>query len=166
MTYLLLSTLAYLFTPSCSSQFRMVRTKNVTPSGGEDDEDPPRPFRQIKGKTVYLEQQEGRKKRRLDRATCAALAAAAAVDQAKQGGQLWISSDHIAYGVRRLTYRPRSTAPPTPFDIVSTPPLTLPTPPTVSNTSTTLASTAPTPAPAFASPIPPPRFREHEEAEV
>jgi hypothetical protein len=35
MTYLLLSTLAYLFTLSCSSQFRMVRAKNVTPSGEE-----------------------------------------------------------------------------------------------------------------------------------
>jgi hypothetical protein len=46
----------------------MVRTKNVSALGGGDDEDPPRPFRQVKGKIVYLEQQEGRKKRRLDRA--------------------------------------------------------------------------------------------------
>jgi hypothetical protein len=37
----------------------MVRTKNVSAPGGGDDEDPPRPFRQVKGKTVYLEQQEG-----------------------------------------------------------------------------------------------------------
>jgi hypothetical protein len=49
-------------------------TKNVSALGGEDDEDPTRPFRQVKGKTVYLEQQEGRKKQRLDRATRAALA--------------------------------------------------------------------------------------------
>jgi hypothetical protein len=55
----------------------MARTKNVTPSGGGDDEDPPRPFRQVKGKTVYLEQQEGKKKRCLDRAARAALVAAA-----------------------------------------------------------------------------------------
>jgi hypothetical protein len=43
----------------------MPRTKNVSAPGGGDDEDPPRPFRQVKGKTVYLEQQEGCKKRRL-----------------------------------------------------------------------------------------------------
>jgi hypothetical protein len=71
----MLSTLAYLFTLPCSSQVRMVRTKNVTPSGGGDDEDPPRPLRQVKGKTVYLEQQEGRKKRRMDRSARVALAA-------------------------------------------------------------------------------------------
>jgi hypothetical protein len=58
----------------------MVRTKNVSTPGGGDDEDPPRPFRQIKGKTVYLEQQEGRKKRHMDRAARAALAAAEAVE--------------------------------------------------------------------------------------
>jgi hypothetical protein len=29
--------------------------KNVSTPGGGDDEDPPRPFRQVKGKTVYLE---------------------------------------------------------------------------------------------------------------
>jgi hypothetical protein len=56
----------------------MVRTKNVSALGGGDNEDPPHPFRQVKGKTVYLEQQEGRKKQRLDRAARAALAAAAA----------------------------------------------------------------------------------------
>jgi hypothetical protein len=64
----------------------MVRTKNVSSLGGGNDEDPPRPFRQVKGKTIYLEQQEGRKKRRIDRAACAALAAAAAVEQAERGG--------------------------------------------------------------------------------
>jgi hypothetical protein len=58
----------------------MVRTKNVSAPGGGDDEDPPRPFGQVKGKTVYLEQQEGRKKRCLDRAACAALAASAAAE--------------------------------------------------------------------------------------
>jgi hypothetical protein len=45
-----------------SSQFRMVRTKNVTPLGGGDDQDPPRPFRQDKGKTVHLEQQWARRR--------------------------------------------------------------------------------------------------------
>jgi hypothetical protein len=49
-------------------QVRMPRTKNVSALGGGDDEDPRRPFRHVKGKTVYLEQQEGRKKRRMDRA--------------------------------------------------------------------------------------------------
>jgi hypothetical protein len=63
----------------------MPRTKNVSTFGGGDDEDPPRPFRQVKGKTVYLEQQEGRKKRCLDRAARAAATAAAAIEQAKQG---------------------------------------------------------------------------------
>jgi hypothetical protein len=53
---------------------------NVTPSGGGDDQDPPCPFRQYKGKTVYLEQQGGKKKRRLDRATPAAIVAMAAAD--------------------------------------------------------------------------------------
>jgi hypothetical protein len=62
----------------------MVRTKNVSSSGGGDDEDPPRPLRQVKGKIVYLEQQEGRKKGRMDRAARAALAAA--TEQAEQGG--------------------------------------------------------------------------------
>jgi hypothetical protein len=47
-------------------------TKNVSTPGGGDDEDPRRPFRQVKGKTVYLEQQEGRKKRHMDRAARAA----------------------------------------------------------------------------------------------
>jgi hypothetical protein len=75
---------------------------------GGDDEDPPRPFRQVKGKTVYLEQQEGRKKRRLDRGARVALAAAATAEQAERGDQLRISSDQIAYRVRRLASRPRS----------------------------------------------------------
>jgi hypothetical protein len=76
----------------------MVRTKNVSAPGGGDDEDPPRPFRQVKGKTVYLEQQEGHKKRRLDRAARVALAAvaAAAAEQAERCGQLQILSDQIA----------------------------------------------------------------------
>jgi hypothetical protein len=54
--------------------------KNVSAPGGGDDEDPPRPFRQVKGKTVHLELQKGRKKRRLDRAARAAMAAAAAAE--------------------------------------------------------------------------------------
>jgi hypothetical protein len=54
---------------------------------GGDDEDPRRPFRQVKGKTVHLEQQEGRKKRRMDRAARAAAAAAAAAAQAELGDQ-------------------------------------------------------------------------------
>jgi hypothetical protein len=66
----------------------MVRTKNVSAPGGGDDEDPPRPFRQVKGKTIYLEQQEGHKKRCLDRAARAALAVAAAAEQVERGGQL------------------------------------------------------------------------------
>jgi hypothetical protein len=66
----------------------MVRTKNVSLSGGGNDEDPPRHFRQVKGKTVYIEQQEDKKKRRMDRAARAALAAAAAAEQAERGGQL------------------------------------------------------------------------------
>jgi hypothetical protein len=69
----------------------MVRTKNVSALGGGDDKDPPRPFRQVKGKTVYLEQHEGRKKQRLDRAARVALAAAA--EQAERGGQLQIPLD-------------------------------------------------------------------------
>jgi hypothetical protein len=74
----------------------MMRTKNVSAPGGGDDEDPPRPLRQVKGKTIYLEKQEGWKKRRMDRAARAALVVAAAAEQAEQGGQLEISSDQIA----------------------------------------------------------------------
>jgi hypothetical protein len=111
----------------------MVRTKNVSAPGGGDDEDPPRPFRQVKGKTVYLEQQEGCKKRRLDRAARAALAAVAATDQVKRGGQLQISSDQIAYRVRRLASRPRSSIPSTPPQLTLHLPLrqlqSLPSPP-------------------------------------
>jgi hypothetical protein len=58
----------------------MPRMKNVSAPGGGDDEDPPSPFRQVKGKTVYLEQREGCKKRRLDKATRVALATAAAAE--------------------------------------------------------------------------------------
>jgi hypothetical protein len=50
----------------------MPRTKNVSAPGGGDDEDPRCPFRQVKSKTIYLEQQEGRKKRRTDRIASAA----------------------------------------------------------------------------------------------
>jgi hypothetical protein len=39
----------------------------------------------------------GKKKRRLDRATHAAIAAATAADQVEQGGQLRISSDQIVF---------------------------------------------------------------------
>jgi hypothetical protein len=66
--------------------------KNVSVPGGGDDKDPPCLFRQVKGKTVYLEHQEGWKKRRMDRATRAALAAAAVAEQAERGGLLQISS--------------------------------------------------------------------------
>jgi hypothetical protein len=69
----------------------MPHTKNVSAPGGGDDEDPRRPFRQVKGKTVYLEQQEGRKKRRSDSAAHAAAAAAAA--QAELGDQPQTPSD-------------------------------------------------------------------------
>jgi hypothetical protein len=150
----------------------MVRTKNVSAPGGGDDEDPPCPFRQVKGKTVYLEQQEGRKKRCLDRAARAALAAASA-EQAERGGQLQISSDQIAYRVRRLASRPCSSAPTTPAT-ATTPPPTSPAPVTpapsstsaIPTTSTAPASTAPPPAPFSAPPIPHARFRERDETEV
>jgi hypothetical protein len=146
---------------------------------GGDDKDPPRPFRQVMGKTVYLEQQEGRKKRRLDRAARAALAATAAAEQEERGGQLQISFDHIAYRVRRLASRPRSSAPSTPATTTTpatatTPPPTSPAPVTpapsstsaIPTTSTTPASTAPPPAPFSAPPISRARFRERDETEV
>jgi hypothetical protein len=142
----------------------MPRTKNVSTPGGGDDEDPRRPFRQIKGKTVYLEQQEGCKKRRMDRAARAA-AAAAAAEQAELGDQPQTPSDQIAYRVRRLASRPRSST----HTTASTPPPTLPAPVTpiaLSTTSTTPASTTPSPAPVSAPPIPPARFRERDETEV
>ena len=60
----------------------MVRTKNVTPGGG-DDQDLPRPFKQDKGKTVYLEQQGGKKKCRLDRATRATVVTVAPTGRAE-----------------------------------------------------------------------------------
>jgi hypothetical protein len=146
----------------------MPRTKNVSAPGGGDDEDPRPPFRQVKGKTVYLEQQEGRKKRRMDRAAHAAAAAAA---QAELGDQPQTPSDQIAYRVRRLASRPRSST----HTTASTPPPTLPAPVTpvapstttaIPATSTTPASTAPPLAPASAPPVPPPRFRERDETEV
>jgi hypothetical protein len=148
----------------------MPRTKNVSAPGGADDEDPRRPFRQVKGKTVYLEQQEGRKKRRTDRAARAAAAAAAAA-QAELGDQPETPLDQIVYHVRRLASQPRSST----HTTASTPPPTLPAPVTpvapstttaIPATSTTPASTAPPPAPASAPPIPPPRFRERDETEV
>jgi hypothetical protein len=150
----------------------MSRTKNVSASGGGDDEDPRRPFRQVKGKTVYLEQQEGRKKRRSDREARAAAAAAAAAAQAALGDQPHVPSDQIAFRARRLTSRSRSST----HTSASTPPPTLPAPVTpiapststaIPTTSTTPASSAtPAPAPASAPPVPPPRFRERDETEV
>jgi hypothetical protein len=95
-----------------------------------------------------LEQQEGRKKRRTDRAARAAAAAAAAAAQAELGDQPQTPSDQIAYRVRRLASRPRSST----HTSASTPPPTLPAPPP--------------PAPASAPPVPPPRFRERDETEV
>jgi hypothetical protein len=131
----------------------MVRTKNVTPSG-----------------EVYLEQQGGKKKIRLDRATPAVVVVAA--DQAEQGGQLRIASDHIAFRVRRLSSRARST--PARFDpSATTPPsstmatlvaLEPSTTPNALPASTTPAFTAP--APSFALPILLPHFRERDETEV
>jgi hypothetical protein len=139
--------------------------KNVSAPGGGDDEDPRRPFRQVKGKTVYLEQQEGRKKRRMDRAARAAAAAAAAAEQAELGDQPQTPSDQIAYRVHRLASRPRSST--TTTASASTPPPTLPAPVTpVAPSTTTPASTAPPPAPVSAPPIPPARFRERDETEV
>jgi hypothetical protein len=82
----------------------MPRTKNVSAPGGGDDEDPHRPFRQVKGKTVYLEQLEGRKKRRTDRAARAAAAAAAAAVQAELGDQPQTPSDQIAYRFHSTTH--------------------------------------------------------------
>jgi hypothetical protein len=79
----------------------MVRTKNVTLGGGGDHQDPPCPIRQEKGKVVYLEQQGGKKKCRLDRANRVAGAATGAAERAEQGGQMRIGSDKIAYHVRR-----------------------------------------------------------------
>jgi hypothetical protein len=120
----------------------MPPTKNVLALGGGDDEDPPRPFRQVKGKTVYLEQQEDRKKRRLDRAARVALAAAAAAEQAERGAQLEIPSDQIAYRVRRLASRPRSSAPTTPTT-ATTPPPTSPAPVTPAPSTTSAIPTTP-----------------------
>jgi hypothetical protein len=165
--------LSFSFSLICSLQVKMLRTKNVSALGGGDDEDPPRPFRKVKGKTVYLEQQEGRKKRCLDRAARAALEAAAAAEQAERGDQLQIPSDQIAYRVRRLASWPRSSAPSTPATATTPPPTSLasvtPAPSITSaipTTSTTPDSTTPPPAPLSAPPIPPARFRERDETEV
>jgi hypothetical protein len=49
----------------------------------------------------------------MDRVVRATLVAATAAEQAERGGQLQISSDQIVYRVRRLTSRPRSSAPST-----------------------------------------------------
>jgi hypothetical protein len=125
------------------------------------------PFRQVKGKTIYLEQQEGRKKWCLDRASRAALVAAAA-EQAERGDQMRISSDQIAYRVRRLASRPRSSTPSTPAT-ATTPPPTSPAPVTPASSTTSAiptTSTTPPPAPLSAPPIPPARFREQDETEV
>jgi hypothetical protein len=86
---------------------------------------------------------------------------------------LQIPSDQIAYRVRRLASRPRTSAPTTPTT-ATTPPPTSPTPVTpapsttsaIPTTYTTPVSTAPTLAPASAPPIPPARFRERDETEV
>jgi hypothetical protein len=145
----------------------MPRTKNVSTPGGGDDEDPRRPFRQVKGKTVYLEQQKGCKKRRMDRVARVAAAAAAAAEQAELGDQPQTPSDQIAYRVRRLASRPLSSS--TTTTSASTPPPTLPAPVTPvapSTTSTTPASTAPPLASVSAPPITPARFRECDETEV
>jgi hypothetical protein len=109
----------------------------------------------------------------LDGATHVAIAATA--DQEEQGGQLRIASNQIAFRVRRLSSRARST--PARFDpsVLVTTTLassTMPAPaalepsttPTVPPASTTPASTAP--APSSAPPIPPPRFRDRNETEV
>jgi hypothetical protein len=66
---------------------------------GRRRQGPSSPLQAGQGEDVYLEQQEDRKKRRLDRAARATLAAAVA-EQAERGGQLQISSDQIAYRVR------------------------------------------------------------------
>jgi hypothetical protein len=121
----------------------MSRTKNVSAPGGGDDEDPRRPFRQVKGKTVHLEQQEGCKKRRMDRAA---------------------RVHCLASRPRSSTHTTASTPPPTlPAPVTPVVPSTTTAIPA---TSTTPASTTPPSAPALAPPIPPPRFRERDETEV
>jgi hypothetical protein len=100
----------------------------------------------------------------MDRAARAA-AAAAAAEQAELGDQPQTPSDQIAYRVRCLASRPRSST----HTTASNTPPTLPAPVThaaPSTTSTTPASTAPPTAPVSAPPIPPARFRECDETEV
>jgi hypothetical protein len=99
----------------------------------------------------------------MDRAARAA--AAAAAEQAELGDQPHTPLDQIAYRVRRLASRPRSST----HTTASTPPLTSPAPVTLvapPTTSTTPTSTAPPPAPVSAPPIPPARFQERDETEV
>jgi hypothetical protein len=91
----------------------MPRTKNVSTPGGGDDEDPRRPFKQVKGKTVYLEQQEGHKKRRTDKAARAAAAAAAAATQAELGDQPQTPLDQIRLHTEFVA-SPPGLAPPLP----------------------------------------------------
>ena len=77
----------------------------------------------------------------MDRAARAAATAAAAAEQVELGDQPQTPSDQIAYRVRRLASRPRSST--TTTASASTPPPTLPAPVTPvvpSTTSTTPAS--------------------------
>jgi hypothetical protein len=62
--------------------------KNVSTPGEEMMRILLAPSGRSRGITIYLEQQEGRKKQRLDRAARAAIAAAAAAEQAERGAQL------------------------------------------------------------------------------
>jgi hypothetical protein len=118
----------------CSRQVRMSRTKNVSVPGEEMTRTLLAPLGRSRGKTLYLEQQEGRKKRHLDRVARAALAVVAAAEQVERGDQLWISSDQIAYRVRRLASRPRSSAPTT-LTTTTTPPPTSSAPVTPASSS-------------------------------
>jgi hypothetical protein len=78
---------------------------------------------------------------------------------------LRIASDQIAFRVRRLSSRDRST--PSRFDpsnLVTTPPSSTTPAPTTLEPSTTPTSIAP--ALASVAPIPPPRFSERDESKV
>jgi hypothetical protein len=96
-----------------SSQCRMVRTKNVTPCHrqGRRWPGPSSPFQARQGQGSLSSAAGGKKKRLLDIDTCATVEA---VDQTKQGGQLSIASDQIAFRIRRLSSQARSY--PTRFD--------------------------------------------------
>jgi hypothetical protein len=171
------ATLAYLSGScvACQCSVRMVRTKNVTPVGGGDDQDPICPFRLDKGKYVYLEQQGGKKKRKMDRASRAAVAAAT-TERAEQGGQLRICSNQITFRVCRLSSQTRSTParfdPSSPVTTTTPPSSTTPasaTPVPITTIATPTASTTPTSTiltPSTTPPIPPPRFRERDKIEV